>query len=102
VQQVKVPKELKFASLANSFLTPGEFTMSDFAKIGRAEQLHFGFQALLAYQDQHGQLPPVGDENAANEVIQLAKKFNQQAKERVISNSLSFFAGNDGSPLFLG
>jgi ubiquitin-activating enzyme E1 len=84
VQQVKVPKELKFSSLTKSFRTPGEFTMSDFAKIGRAEQLHFGFQALLAYQDKHGELPPVGDENAANEVVQLAKDLNQQAKNEIV------------------
>ena len=87
VQQVKVPKELKFSSLTKSFRTPGEFTMSDFAKIGRAEQLHVGFQALLAYQDKHGELPTVGDENAANEVIQLAKDLNQQAKNEVYPRS---------------
>jgi ubiquitin-activating enzyme E1 len=85
VQQVKVPKVLSFASLSDSLLTPGEFTMSDFAKIGRAEQLHFGFRALLAYQDQHGgELPPVGDESAANEVVRIAKTLNQQAKDEVI------------------
>lgn len=71
-------------SLADSLIRPGELMISDFAKIGRAEQLHLGFQALLAYQGKHdGELPKVGDERAASEVVEIAKQLNQQAKSEV-------------------
>jgi len=88
VQQVKVPKKLHFVPLSKSFLTPGEFTISDYGKIGRAEQLHFGFRALLEYQEKHGgKLPVVGDEQAINEVVEIAKRLNQQAKHQNSTNT---------------
>jgi len=82
VQQVKVPKKLKFLPYNSALRHPGEFTITDFAKIGRAEQLHLGFQALLHFQSRHdGQLPEIGNEDQANEVVALAKEINQKSKE---------------------
>lgn len=55
--------------------------ISDFAKFGRAEQLHFGFQALLKYHSKHGSLPEAGNKEHAEEVVQIAKDLNANAAE---------------------
>ncbi len=70
--------------MAESLEKTGEFAISDFAKIGRPEQSHLAFRALLAFQDKHnGQLPEVANEAHATEVLQLAKEINEQAKAKV-------------------
>ncbi len=55
--------------------------ISDFAKFGRAEQLHFGFQALHKFQAKHSALPEPGNAEHAAEVVQIAKDLNANAKE---------------------
>ncbi len=55
--------------------------ITDFAKFGRAEQYHFGFQALLQFQAKHGgALPEAGNKDHAAEVIQIAKDINERNK----------------------
>lgn len=55
--------------------------ISDFAKFGRAEQLHFGFQALHKFHAKHGSLPEPGNKKHADEIVELAKALNAEAPE---------------------
>lgn len=49
VTQVKESKVLSFQSLADAVKEPGEFLLTDFAKLERSPLLHIGFQALDAF-----------------------------------------------------
>ena len=46
----KEPKTLDFKPLAQALEDPGEFLLSDFAKMERPGILHIGFQALNLFQ----------------------------------------------------
>jgi ubiquitin-activating enzyme E1 len=46
VTQVKEKKTLYFRELSEALAEPGDFPMSDFAKLERPAILHLGFQAL--------------------------------------------------------
>jgi len=46
VTQVKEKKTLNFRQLSKALAEPGDFPMSDFAKMERPPILHLGFQAL--------------------------------------------------------
>ena len=48
--QHKEPKQLAFKPLAAAITEPGEFLVSDFAKLEQPAQLHLAFQALDAFQ----------------------------------------------------
>jgi hypothetical protein len=48
--QFKEPKTLAFKSLAEALPNPGEFLLTDFAKMERPALLHAAFQALDAFQ----------------------------------------------------
>ena len=50
VTEHKEPKTLDFKPLAQALDDPGEFLLSDFAKMERPGVLHLGFQALNAFQ----------------------------------------------------
>ncbi|OQR96570.1 ubiquitin activating enzyme, E1 family [Achlya hypogyna] len=74
VTQVKQPVTLRFKPMDVATETPGEFLMSDFAKFGRSEVLHVGFQALDQFANANdGLLPVSGDHDMANEVLRLAQ-----------------------------
>mmetsp|Transcript_8237 Transcript_8237/g.9418 ORF Transcript_8237/g.9418 Transcript_8237/m.9418 type:complete len:786 (-) Transcript_8237:144-2501(-) len=82
VHQVKMPKKMSFKSLADSLKNPGEFLMTDFAKIGRSELLHAGFQALDTFRKKHGlRYPTPGNEEHLNEVVELAKQLSETVAE---------------------
>ncbi|DBA02358.1 TPA: hypothetical protein N0F65_007177, partial [Lagenidium giganteum] len=83
VTQVKQPITLKFQQLREALQTPGEFLISDFAKLGRPELLHIAFQALDAFQAKHdGKYPQPGNLQHAAEVYTLAKEINEQGKAK--------------------
>ena len=50
VTQSKEPKTLHFQTLAQALKNPGDFLISDFAKMDRPPVLHVAFQALDAFQ----------------------------------------------------
>lgn len=81
INQIKVEEHVSFKSYRESLEHPGEFMISDFAKFGRAEQLHFGFQALHKFQAKHSALPEPGNAEHAAEVVQIAKDLNANAKQ---------------------
>lgn len=50
VTQHKTGKSLAFKPLEQALKDPGEFLLTDFAKMERPGLLHLGFQALDAFQ----------------------------------------------------
>ncbi|KAI9922351.1 hypothetical protein PsorP6_002713 [Peronosclerospora sorghi] len=87
VTQIKQPLVVKFKDLANALAAPGDFLISDFAKLGRSELLHVAFQALDAFQEKHqGNYPKPGCMQDAEEVFVLASEINKQyAKKNQLS-----------------
>lgn len=81
--QVKMPKKVAFKPLRESIAKPGEFLLTDFAKIGRSEELHFGFQALDDFRASHGgRWPQPGNSAHSDEVVKLVEKMAKAAAER--------------------
>ncbi|KAH7624317.1 hypothetical protein Ndes2526B_g00502 [Nannochloris sp. 'desiccata'] len=77
VTQHKESKSLAFKTLAQAVSEPGEFLLSDFAKMDRSALLHVGFQALDAFQAANsGKLPAPGSSADAEQVISLARGIN--------------------------
>lgn len=75
--QVKMPKVVSHKSLAERIVDPGNLMISDFAKFGRAEQLHVAFQGLHAFQTANkGALPSLNNEAHADAVVAAAKEWN--------------------------
>ncbi|KAL6757412.1 ubiquitin-activating enzyme E1 [Haematococcus lacustris] len=83
VVQCKEPKTLKFSPLTEALQQPGEFLMSDFAKFDRPPTLYVGFQAMEAFQAEHGRPPRPADASDAEQVLQLAKSINAALPESV-------------------
>jgi len=81
VTQVKVLQDLRSDSFRNSLDRPGEFIITDFAKFGRAEQYHFGYQAFLLFSERHhGTRPEIGNEEHIKEFLDIAKELNEKVK----------------------
>ena len=102
-QQVKMPSFLDFKSLGESLKAP-EFLISDYAKFDRPQQLHFGFQALHAFQQTQGHLPRPHNEDDAVVILESAKIFAKQQGEDVeidekLLKELSYQAQGDLSPM---
>ena len=71
--QVKEPKEMSFKPLRAALEEPGEFLVSDFAKLERPGQLHWAFRALDVFHAAHGRLPAPGSEADAAALVGLAR-----------------------------
>lgn len=83
VTQVKQPLVVKFKPLTTALASPGEFLISDFAKLERSALLHVAFQALDAFQEKNdGKYPTPGSMEDAEQVYALAVKLNGQAAEK--------------------
>jgi len=84
VTQVKMPIEINFASLKERRLQATgegeELAVPDLGKFGRSEVLHLAAEAIRAYHDKHSCLPPVRDDAAAKEVVDIAKQLHQERK----------------------
>jgi len=78
--QVKETKTLKFASYADSLESPGDFLLSDFAKMERSPQLHLAFGALDAYVAKHGASPTPGSDSDAEKFVAEAEALNATRK----------------------
>ena len=79
-------------------MTSPEFFITDFAKFDRPATLHAGFQALSEFKAQHQRLPrPRNAEDAAT-LVQLAKKIDADADEKVLTE-LAYQATGDVSPV---
>ncbi|XP_078436471.1 ubiquitin-activating enzyme E1 2-like [Wolffia australiana] len=76
VTQVKLPKILKFKTLREALVDPGEFLLSDFSKPERPQLLHVAFQALDQFKIKNQRFPKAGYEEDAQELVQLAIAVN--------------------------
>jgi hypothetical protein len=80
VTQVKETKVLAFKTLAAALEDPGDFLLSDFAKMERSPVLHLGFKALEAFSAANGgALPKPGNDADAAAVVAAAKEINDAA-----------------------
>jgi ubiquitin-activating enzyme E1 len=77
ITQVKKPVTRSFQTYRKSLETPGEFLISDFAKLDRPPLLHLAYKALAQYWEQHASYQTPGDVAAANQVLELAKSMDK-------------------------
>ncbi|KAJ3924849.1 MAG: ubiquitin-activating enzyme E1, isoform CRA_b, partial [Lentinula lateritia] len=84
-------------SLRESLQSP-EFFITDFAKFDRPSTLHAGFQALSEFHAQHKWFPKPRNAHDANAVVAIAKKFDADADEKIVTQ-LAFQATGDLSPV---
>jgi len=78
--QVKETKTLAFRTLAAAIEEPGEFLLSDFAKMDRSPVLHLGFAALEAFSAANaGATPRPGNDADAAAVVAAAETINAAA-----------------------
>lgn len=83
VTSVKMPVTMKFKALEEALVNPGEFLISDFAKMESPSLLHFAFQALDVFQTKHdGRYPSPGNFSEAYEVFAHVLQMNKDAKDR--------------------
>ena len=78
--QVKETKTLKFTPYADALASPGDFLLSDFAKMDRSPQLHLAFGALDAYVAKHGVAPVPGSDADADKFVAEAEALNSRRK----------------------
>lgn len=74
-----MPEDIAFKSLRESLelpVAPGkmELDVSDFGKLGRAEQEHIALNAVLAYYEKFRSLPQINDEKDAQSFLALAEE----------------------------
>lgn len=75
-----------------------EFFITDFAKFDRPATLHAGFQALSNFKTQHQRLPGPRNAEDAAQLVALAKEFDAEADEKVLTE-LAYQASGDVSPV---
>ena len=78
--QVKETKTLTFRPYTDALESPGDFLLSDFAKIERSPQLHLAFGALDAYAEKYGDAPTPGSDADADTFIAEARALNATRK----------------------
>jgi ubiquitin-activating enzyme E1 len=83
--------------LKESLRSP-EFFFTDFAKLERPASLHTGFQALSEFQYHYGRLPRPRNAQDAAEVVHLAKVFNPDVDEKIVTE-LAFQATGELAPV---
>jgi len=82
VHEVKVPKVMHFKPLSEALERPGEFLLTDFAKFGRSELLHFGFQALEKFkQVNNNAYPDPTIQEHCDQVIAFTKELAEAASK---------------------
>ena len=82
VSKVKEPKTLNFKPLGECIAEPGDFLLSDFAKLERPALLHVAFLALDEFQQKKGSLPRPGMAEDAEEFVQMCHTINQTLSEQ--------------------
>ncbi len=86
-----MPTEVNFKSLADSLHQPlkdqtDSLINANLSCFGRAEQLHVGFCAILAFYAKHNALPAINNEEHAKEVVALAQTINAEKKAKNVLN----------------
>ena len=75
-----------------------EFFITDFAKFDRPATLHAGFQALAEFKTQTQRLPRPRNAEDAAKLVELAKKIDADADEKVLTE-LAYQATGDIAPM---
>jgi len=78
--QVKETKTLAFKSYADAVAEPGDFLLSDFAKMERSPQLHLAFSAFDAFVEKYGAAPVPGSDADAEAFVAEAEALNATRK----------------------
>ena len=106
--QVKMPKKLVFRSLEESIKAP-EFSITDFAKFDRPNQMHLAFMALHTFVDRHKRVPRPRNDRDANEMLELVEELNRSREpmleiDREFIRLFAYGARGDISPMasFIG
>ncbi|CDW75917.1 ubiquitin-activating enzyme e1 family protein [Stylonychia lemnae] len=73
VENVKLPKQVKYFSLKQSLHNP------DFKNFGRSDQLHLAFVGILEFQKANGRLPQ-NNEDDFQKVFAFVKRINEDNK----------------------
>jgi len=99
ITQCKQPVTMKFESFATKLDNPGDFMLSDFAKMDRSPLLHLGFRAVTQYLADNGELPAPGDAAAIADIYARVQKLdtdntvltetNQAANQRILAHLAS-------------
>eukprot|EP00047_Mylnosiga_fluctuans_P019582 m.84067 g.84067 ORF g.84067 m.84067 type:complete len:1019 (+) comp8186_c0_seq2:101-3157(+) len=80
--QVKMPKAIKFKSLADSLDAPA-FADMDMAKFDRPPLLHLGYRALHAFKAQQGHFPRPGNSTDIAAYLQVVKAINDASANKI-------------------
>ncbi|GMH33109.1 hypothetical protein BSKO_00943 [Bryopsis sp. KO-2023] len=101
VTQKKEGKDLSFKSLTEAIAEPGEFLISDFAKLDRSPLLHVAFQALDAFRVANGRFPAPGNAGDAESLLAMAKEVNSKMAENATLDEtlLGHFASGSSAEL---
>ncbi|MEW5304751.1 MAG: hypothetical protein WDW36_007342 [Sanguina aurantia] len=104
VTQVKEGKVLDFKPMAEAISSPGEFLLSDFAKMERSALLHVGYQALDAFEAETGSMPRPAHIADAERVLALARQINDANTDKAdidegVLRKLAHNAGSEISPM---
>lgn len=101
VVQKKEGKALSFKTLSQALTDPGEFLLSDFAKLDRSPLLHLAFQALDVFRSEKGRYPAPGNSQDADELISITKNLNSQLMDQatVDEDLLRHFASGSSAQL---
>ena len=76
---MKQPRTFTFAPLRKALRNPGELIITDYAKFGRAEQLHVAFIALHRYMERNqGALPQPSVERDSAAFIAIAQEVHAE------------------------
>lgn len=104
VTQVKEAKQLNFRPLSEKIEKPGEFLLSDFAKVERSSLLHMAFQSLSSFQTEHGRLPAPADTGDAAAIVEATTKLAEKMQladqiDEEVLKQLSFGAQGELNPM---
>ncbi|GLD93074.1 hypothetical protein PINS_up001666 [Pythium insidiosum] len=83
ITQVKQPLTVSFKPLSDALVAPGEFLISDFAKLNHPELLHIASRALDAFQEKNGgRYPKPGCLADGEEVYKIALDLNRDGASK--------------------
>lgn len=101
VMQKKEGKVLNFKTFSQALTDPGEFLLSDFAKLDRSPLLHLAFQALDAFRNAKGRYPAPGNAQDADELITMTKNLDSDSMDQatVDEDILRHFASGSSAEL---
>lgn len=85
IEEVKIPKKLKFNNLKNNLFVPNNnFIIIDKSKKKSNILLHISFIGIHHYFNLYGKLPELNNSEETNEIIEFCYKYYLEIKEKYI------------------